>query len=125
MKPPALAVVRAFALGIACGLSPDIAHRSSSHRFVALLLCGAATSLLIGIVFVCRSRVVVAGLASLLCWGMLGVAGVCIEEQPRRADYIVTDGERLEISCFVVCAELKTVSTSRRAEAPNQNQNNQ
>ena len=41
------------------------------------------------------------------------------------AVHIVTDGERLEISCFVACAELSTVTTSKRAEAPNQNQNNQ
>jgi ComEC/Rec2-related protein len=34
--------------------------------------------------------VVVAGLASLLCWVMLGVAAVCIEEQPRRADHILS-----------------------------------
>jgi low affinity Fe/Cu permease len=48
MKLPALAIVSAFALGIACALSPEIAHRSSSHQFVAFLLCIAATSLLIG-----------------------------------------------------------------------------
>jgi competence protein ComEC len=41
------------------------------------------------------------------------------------AVHIVTDGDRLEITCFVACAELVTVSTSRRTEAPNQNQNNQ
>jgi hypothetical protein len=41
------------------------------------------------------------------------------------AVHIVTDGDRLQISCFVACAELPTVTTSKRAEAPNQNQNNQ
>lgn len=90
MKLPALAIVTAFASGIACGLNPGITHRSSSHAFVAFLLCSAATSLLIGIVFLRRSRVVLAGLASLLCWGMLGMAGVCIAEQPRRADHILS-----------------------------------
>jgi competence protein ComEC len=40
------------------------------------------------------------------------------------AVHIVTDGDRLEISCFVACAESATVTTSRRAETPNQNQNN-
>jgi competence protein ComEC len=89
MKLPALAITTAFALGIACGLNPSVTHRGSSHAFVAILLCGAATSLSIGIVFVWRSRVVLAGLASLLCWGMLGVAGVCIQEQPRRANHIL------------------------------------
>jgi competence protein ComEC len=88
MKLPALAITTAFALGIACGRNLEIAHRSSSHRFVALLLFSAAASLLIGSFFVWRSRVVVAGLASLLCWVMLGVAGLCIQEQPSRADHI-------------------------------------
>jgi hypothetical protein len=41
------------------------------------------------------------------------------------AVHILTDGDRLEISCFVVCAELATVPSSRHAEAPNQNQSNQ
>jgi competence protein ComEC len=41
------------------------------------------------------------------------------------AVHVLTDGDRLEISCFVACAELATVTTSKRAEAPNQNQNNQ
>jgi hypothetical protein len=35
------------------------------------------------------------------------------------AVHIVTDGERLEISCFVACAELASMTTSKRAEAPN------
>jgi competence protein ComEC len=38
---------------------------------------------------------------------------------------ILTDGDGLEISCSVACAELATVTTSKRTEAPNQNQNNQ
>jgi hypothetical protein len=178
MKLPALAIVTAFASGIACDLNPGITHRSSSHAFVAFLFFSAATSLLIGILFLRRSRVVLAGLASLLCWGMLGMAGVCIEEQPRRANHILSLvdagkinlksplryfglladepeklpwgagysielsgvdfggsflpasaglrlGDRLEISCFVACPEVSTVTTSKRAEAPNQNQNNQ
>jgi competence protein ComEC len=41
------------------------------------------------------------------------------------AVHILTDGDGLEISSFVACAELATVTTSRRAETPNQNQHNQ
>jgi hypothetical protein len=82
-------IATAFALGIACGLSPESTHRGSSHAFVAFL-CSAATSLLIGFVLPWRSRVVVAGVASLLCWGMLGVVAVFIEEQPRREDHILS-----------------------------------
>jgi hypothetical protein len=51
MKLAALAIVTAFALGIACGLNPEIAHRTRSHAFIAFLFCSAGTSLLIGLVF--------------------------------------------------------------------------
>ena len=37
------------------------------------------------------------------------------------AVHILTDGDRLEISCFLACAESATVTSSRHAEAPNQN----
>jgi competence protein ComEC len=90
MKLLAVAMATAFALGIACGLNPIIAHRSSSHEFVAVLLCSAATSLLIGIFFVWRCSLVGGAIASLLCWGMLGVAAVCIQEQPRRSDHVLS-----------------------------------
>jgi hypothetical protein len=90
MKLPALAITTAFALGIACGLNSEIARHTSSRTFIALLLSSAATFLLIGLVFAYRSRVVLAGLATLLCWVMLGVAGVCIQEQPRPANHILT-----------------------------------
>jgi len=90
MKLPALAIATAFALGIACGLSPAVTHRGSSHAFIAVLLCSAATSLLTGLVFAYRSQVVVAGLASILCWAILGVTAVCIQEQPRRTDHILS-----------------------------------
>jgi len=90
MKLPALAIATAFALGIACGLRPAVAHRGSCHGFVVVLLCSAATSLLTGLVFAYRSQVVVAGLASILCWTILGVTAVCIQEQPRRADHILS-----------------------------------
>jgi hypothetical protein len=99
MKLPVVAIASAFALGIACGLSPGITHRSGSHRLVALLLLAVTSSLLIGLVFGWRSPVVLAGLGSLLCWGMLGVAGVCIEQQPRRADHILSlvDAEKIDL----------------------------
>jgi competence protein ComEC len=99
MKLPTLAIAAAFALGIACGLSPEITRHVSSHGFVAFLFCGAATSLLIGIGFAWQSRVIIAGLASLLCWAILGVAAVCIQEQPRRGDHILSlvDGGKIDL----------------------------
>ena len=92
MKLPALAIATAFALGIAFGLSPAVTHRGSSHLFVVVLLCSAATSLLTGIVFAWHSRVVIAGLASLLCWAILGVAGVCATGA--RGSYFEPGGRR-------------------------------
>src|ERR1700692_4878738 len=89
MKLPAVAMATAFALGIACGLNPVIAHHSSSHEFVSALLCSAATSLVIGIFFMWRSSLVGGAIASLLCWGVLGVAAVCIQQQPRRSDDVL------------------------------------
>lgn len=41
------------------------------------------------------------------------------------AVHILTDGTRLEISCFTACAEAATVSSSKRAEAPDQNEDHQ
>ena len=65
MNLPAIAVAAAFVLGIAFGLSPEIAPGGNSHGFVAFLLFNAVTSRLMGIIFAWRSRVVVAGLASM------------------------------------------------------------
>ena len=55
----------------------------------------------------------------------LEASGARLLRADRDGAVLLTDGDRLEISCFVACAELVTVSTSRRTEAPNQNQNNQ
>lgn len=103
MKLPAVAIASAFALGIACGLNAEITHRVSSHGFIAFPLCSAATSLLFGFVFAWRSRFAAAGVASLLRWGMLGVPAVCIEEQPRRADYILSlaDAGKINLKSFL------------------------
>ena len=39
------------------------------------------------------------------------------------AVHILTDGDKLEISCFVACDDLTTVTVSGSAQAPDQNQN--
>ena len=65
MNLPAIAVAAAFVFLIAFGLSPEITPGGNSHGFVAFLLFSAVTSRLMGIIFVWRSRVVVAGLASM------------------------------------------------------------
>jgi len=65
MNLPAITVAAALVLGIAFGLSPEITHGGNSHGFVAFLRFSAVTCRLMGIVFAWRSRVVVAGLASM------------------------------------------------------------
>ncbi len=40
------------------------------------------------------------------------------------AIHVVTDGEGLNVSCFVACRERVTMATSESAEAPNQDQDN-
>jgi hypothetical protein len=185
MNLPA-AMTTAFALGIACGLNPVVAQHNSSREFVAVLLCSAATSLLIGICFVWSSSLTLLlpgdaekqaehamleehsdGLhADVLKVGHHGSKNSTTQEfldtvapaiaiisagednpyghpspellerleasgeRVLRTDrdgavHIVTDGDRLEISCFVACPEAPTVTSSRRAQAPNQDQNNQ
>ncbi|HSY32471.1 MAG TPA: hypothetical protein VLA42_10805 [Verrucomicrobiae bacterium] len=128
MKLPALAIVTAFALGIACGL--EIAHRSNSHQFVALLLCSSKNSTTQGFLDTVAPAIAIISSGednpSPELLERLEASGARVLRTDRDgAVHIVTDGDRLEISCFVVCAELPTVTTSRRAEAPNQNQNNQ
>jgi beta-lactamase superfamily II metal-dependent hydrolase len=52
-------------------------------------------------------------------------AGVRVLRTNRNgAVHIVTDGEKLDISCFVPCQDAATVAASRRAEAPDQEQHN-
>jgi hypothetical protein len=88
MKLASLAMATAFALGIACCLNPDITHRGS---FLTFFLCdAAATSLLIGIGFAWRTRVVLSGPKSVVRWGMLGLAAVYLGEQRRRANHILS-----------------------------------
>jgi predicted membrane metal-binding protein len=75
---------------IAFGLTPAVAQRAGSHIFVASLFAASVTSLLIGIVLAHFERLVAGGVVSLLCWGLLGLTGACIDEQPRGAEAILS-----------------------------------
>jgi predicted membrane metal-binding protein len=98
MKLPAIAIAATFAAGIALGLTPAVAHRAGSHIFVASLFAASATSLLIGIVLAYFERLVAGGIVSPLCWGLLGLTGACIDEQPRAAETILSRVEAGTIS---------------------------
>jgi hypothetical protein len=90
MKLPAIAIVVFFAAGIGFGLTLAIAQRAGSHGFVTLLFVASATSLLIGIVLTYFERLLAGGIVSLLCWGLLGLTGACVYEQPRAAEAILS-----------------------------------
>ena len=90
MKLPAVAFTTAFALGIACGLTKTSENVAGSHVFVGLIYAGAAASLLTGFLLSHFEKVMAAGLASLVCWTLLGWAGACLGHQPRKIDHIVS-----------------------------------
>lgn len=90
MKLPAIAIAAFFAAGIAFGLMPAVAQRAGSHTFLAFLFAASVTSLLVGILLTYFGRLVPGGVVSLLCWGLLGLTGACIVDQPRAADAILS-----------------------------------
>lgn len=93
MKLPAIAIAAFFAAGIAFGLIPAIAQRAGSHIFLAFLFAASVASLLVGILLTYFERLVAGGVVSLLCWGLLGLTGACVDGQPRPANAILSRAE--------------------------------
>ncbi|MDP9147800.1 MAG: ComEC family competence protein, partial [Acidobacteriota bacterium] len=89
MRLPAIAIAAVFVLGIVFGLAPPVAPYAASRIFLAALLGVAVASLLAGMLLVYAKQFAAAAVASLACWMLLGVAGACLDEQPRCADYIL------------------------------------
>ena len=90
MKLPAIAITAFFAAGVAFGLTPAIAQRAGFRTFLGFLFAACVTSLLVGILLAYFERLVASGVVSLLCWGLLGLTGACIDEQPRAAEAILS-----------------------------------
>lgn len=90
MKVPAVAIVAIFACGIALGLCLPVA--SPDHSAAILAICFSAAALLIfaGIFFTKLGRLVLATMASLLSWTLLGVLGAFLGLQPRPANHVLT-----------------------------------
>jgi len=94
MRLPAVAIAAAFASGILLGLHPAVARNAASSLLLPIFFVAIGVLLLAGILFVRIGRLFFAAGASLLSWAMLGFLGVCIAEQPRDANHVISLVER-------------------------------
>jgi competence protein ComEC len=90
MRLPVVAIAAAFACGILLGLHPPVAQSAASLLLLSLSFAAIVVLIFTGIWFVRIGRLVLAGIASLLSWVLLGFLGVCIAEQPRDADHVIS-----------------------------------
>ncbi len=94
MRLPAVAIAAAFASGILLGLHPVVARNAASSLLISVYFAAIAILILTGIALVRIGRLFFAVVASLLSWAMLGFLGVCVAEQPRDADHVISLMER-------------------------------
>src|SRR5713226_2748484 len=90
MRLPAVAIAAAFAGGIMLGLHPAVARNAASLLLLSSSFVTIAVLVLTGIFLVKRGRLFLAASASLLSWVLLGLLGVCVAEQPRHADHVIS-----------------------------------
>jgi beta-lactamase superfamily II metal-dependent hydrolase len=90
MRLPAVAIAAAFACGILLGLHPAVARNAASFLILSCSFAVAAALILTGMYFVKIERLIFAALASLLSWAWLGFLGVCIAEQPRNPNHVLS-----------------------------------
>jgi competence protein ComEC len=99
VKLPAVAITAAFAGGIALGLYSPAAQNASLHLFLVTCFSAVCFLLFAGILLASLHRLVLAAMASVLCWILLGILGACIEIQPRASDHIIAlvDAARIDL----------------------------
>ena len=90
MRLPAVAIAAAFACGILLGLHPAVVRNAASLFLLSFSFTAIAVLVLTGIFFVKIGRLFLAAAVSLFSWILLGFLGVCIAEQPREADHVVS-----------------------------------
>jgi competence protein ComEC len=90
MRLPAVAIGAAFACGILLGLHPVVARNAASLLILSCSFAIIAVLVLSGLLFVKIGRLFLAASASLLSWVSLGFLGVCIAEQPRESDHVIS-----------------------------------
>src|SRR6267143_2203550 len=90
MRQPAVAIAAAFACGIALGLHPAVARNAASLLLLSSSFVTIAVLVLTGILLVKIGRLLLVAATSLLTWVLLEFLGVCIAEQPRAADHVIS-----------------------------------
>jgi hypothetical protein len=90
MSLPAVAIAAAFACDIAQALHPAVARNAASLLFLSSSFVTVAVLVLTGILLVKIGSLLLAAATSQLTWVLLGFLGVCIAEQPRAADHVIS-----------------------------------
>src|ERR1700730_12280845 len=90
MRLPAVPIAAAFACGIALGLHPAVARNAASLLILSSSGVTIAVLFLTGFLVIAIGRLLLAASASLLTWVLLGFLGVCIAEQPRDGDHVIS-----------------------------------
>jgi hypothetical protein len=90
MRLPAVALAAAFACGILMGLHPAVVRNAASLLVLSCSIAIVAVLILTGMYFVKIERLILAAIASLLSWAWLGFLGVCVAEQPRDANHVLS-----------------------------------
>ncbi|HLW43154.1 MAG TPA: DNA internalization-related competence protein ComEC/Rec2 [Candidatus Acidoferrales bacterium] len=90
MKLPAVAMAAAFLCGIVLGLCPPVSVYATSRSFLVAGFLIAGSFVFTGILLTVVGRMVLAATSSLFAWMFLGLVGVCVAEQPRPADHILS-----------------------------------
>jgi len=90
MRLPAVAIAAAFACGIALGLHPTVARNAASLLLLSSSFVTIAVLVLTGILLVKIGRLFLAAAVSLFTWVLLGFLGVCIAEQPRHQEHVIS-----------------------------------
>jgi hypothetical protein len=90
MRLPAVAIAAAFSCGIALGLHPAVARNAASLLLLSSSFVTIAVLVLTGFLFITIGRLLLAASASLLTWVLLGFLGVCIADQPRHPEHVIS-----------------------------------
>jgi hypothetical protein len=90
MRLLAVAIAAAFACGIALGLHPAVARNAAFSFLLSFSFATIAVLVLTGVLLVRVGRLFLAAVASLVGWVLLGFLDVCIAEQPRHLDHVIS-----------------------------------